>query len=502
MQVKMKRHYIYIGISITVLSVISCNKWLDIVPEDTTVEKQLFNDAGGYHSAINGLYQEMASPDLYGENLTWGFASALSQYYDNNSVSKTLKFSYTEQYEYDSDEVKAFGEQIWQKAYNIIANSNNILKHLETQDMSIFPRYEFGEADVIKGEALAVRAMMHFELLRLFSVAPVTDMNAKAIPYVSVFPAIFSDRLTNKEVLEKIVSDLEESSRLLAKNDTLIMLHYLASTENRFSGDKSRDYGLFLTARGFRMNYYAIVALLARVNAYAGDIDKAYEWAKIIDSNAAGGRNFFKYTKEGFSPSDLETTRPHKLMDEILIGLYRENLVQEYTSVAFLSGSNNPYKLKNFSYLFPDNDDYRKIKFVKDVSRDVKISSKYFQVTESSKLKVSENRTLPVMRLSEIYFIMAEYLAKSGNVKDAVKLLTKLRTARGCLVNKLDENMSEADFYKALDGEILRENVAEGQYFFYCKRIDAPTINNGGVNVQMKGKYTLLIPDSQTVLNQ
>ena len=291
MQVKMKRHYIYIGISITVLSVISCNKWLDIVPEDTTVERQLFNDAGGYHSAINGLYQEMASPDLYGENLTWGFASALSQYYDNNSVSNTLKFSYTEKYEYDSDEVKAFGEQIWQKAYNIIANSNNILKHLETQDMSIFPRYEFGEADVIKGEALAIRAMMHFELLRLFSVAPVTDMNAKAIPYVSVFPAIFSDRLTNKEVLEKIVSDLEESSKLLAKNDTLIMLNNIASTDNRFSASNSRDFGLFFMSRGFRMNYFAVVALLARVNAYAGDIDKAYEWAKIIDSFAAGGRN-------------------------------------------------------------------------------------------------------------------------------------------------------------------------------------------------------------------
>ena len=49
--------------------------------------------------------------------------------------------------------------------------------------------------------------------------------------------------------------------------------------------------------------------------------------------------------------------------------------------------------------------------------------------------------------------------------------------------------------------EIKRENIAEGQYFFYCKKIDAATINNNGVFVNMSGKYTMNIPDSETSLN-
>ena len=88
----MKRIFTYLILSIAAISAVSCN-WLDIIPEDTTTEEQQFSDAGGYHSAINGLYQTMASPSLYGKNLTWGFVSALSQYYDNAVADNSKAFS-------------------------------------------------------------------------------------------------------------------------------------------------------------------------------------------------------------------------------------------------------------------------------------------------------------------------------------------------------------------------------------------------------------------------
>lgn len=482
-------------------SLLSCNRWLDITPEDTTTEDQLFKDAGGYHSAINGLYQTLSSPSLYGENLTWGFLSALSQNYNNkpkdSDYVNALRFSYTENYEYASDEVRAFGEDIWQTAFNVIANANNILKHLESADLSIFTLSDKGEVDMIAGEAIAIRALLHFDLLRLFSVSPAVDMEAKAIPYVETFPAYFSDRLTNRQVLDKIIADLHKSEEHLAKCDTLNGVTMMLSTGNRFNLN-SGGGGIFFNSRGARMNYFSVLALLSRVYLYQGNNEKAFEYAKKTEKYIRDADNWYFYTKRGFSAQDSEEFRPHKLIDELLIAFYDDELPNKYKDNVITVYA-NPYKLKNLSGIFKDADDYRLVKLMHSINPEITVSLKYLRRSEAGGVLIRiENRLIPIMRISEIHLILAECLAKQGKVPEAVAYLKKLRTARGCLTNVLDPAMSEKDFYKALDAEVMRENIAEGQYFFYCKRINAPSINNDGVYVPMEGKYTLEIPDSQT----
>lgn len=478
----------------------SCNRWLDITPEDTTTEKQLFSDAGGYHSAINGLYQTLSSSALYGENLTWGYLSALSQYYNNTSANNSKKFSYTEQYDYASSEVKAFGEEIWQTGYNVVANANNILRHLESADPGIFPDRESGEMDMIRGEALAVRALVQFDILRLFAVAPSVDPGAKAIPYVKEYPALFSERKTVKEVLDCVKEDLSEAAELLAVVDTLNLSYNISSTSNRYSAVNS-SLNYFFTARGVRMNYVGTMALLARVYAYEGSLDKAYAVAKKIDDKYISIIDApYKYTS-GFSDSDTEANRPHKLMDELLISFYYENLATNYTSAVSKTMDYNAYALKNISGIFADNDDYRQRKLISSLNLDIKVSMKYLERSGNSSLVSAENKVLPVMRLSELHLIMAEYLAESGKLKEAAAMLNRLRIARGCMGNPVAEDVSYSEFMNILGLEVCRENVAEGQYFFWCKRRNLPVINNNGVYVQMDGKYTMLIPDSETSLN-
>ena len=63
--------------------------------------------------------------------------------------------------------------------------------------------------------------------------------------------------------------------------------------------------------------------------------------------------------------------------------------------------------------------------------------------------------------------------------------------------NTLAETISQEEAMQAIATETRRESVAEGQYFFYCKRTNAATIDNGGVYVPMEGKYTMQIPDSE-----
>lgn len=478
-------------------SVCSCNDWLDITPEDTTTEKQLFSDFGGYHSAINGIYQTLSSPELYGENLSWGFVSALSQYYDNKALANNKKFSYTEKLEYNTDEVKAFAEEIWQTGYNVIANCNNVIQHLDTADPAIFPNYEIGEMDLIRAEAMAVRGMMHFDLLRLFADAPVVSKTQKAIPYSTRYPDKFPTRYTTEEVLGKVTADLEEASQLLIKFDSIDgkCVQNMYNATQRFIVTNG-GMGFFFTGRGVRLNYVAVRSLLARVYAYAGDLEKAYACASAVNESFVVKNTWYSYTQ--FASGDSENSRPHKMIDDLLVAFYSETLVKNYSD----SGTSkqldqNAYALKNLGTIFNDTDDYRQIKLIRTIDLETKVSLKYFEREKNEK----ENSILPAMRLSELQLIMAEYLVKNNQVGDAVKIVNSLRIARGCKIRTIPSDISAEDLLEEMNLEMRRENIAEGQYFFHCKRTNAPTINDGGIYIPMQGKYTLPIPDSETTLN-
>ena len=479
-----------------VMPLASCSKWLDIIPEDTTVEKNLFSDAAGYYSAVNGIYQTLATDNLYGKNLSWGFASALSQDYDNYSINNSKAFSRTENYEYGSDEVKAYGEQIWQNGYNVVANANNVLKHIETVDEDFFPNIKFDDASLIKGEMLAVRALVQFDLLRLFAPSPKENASAKAIPYVKEYPSFFNERLTVGDVLANVEKDLIDAKDLLAEADTLKGLYEFESVSNLFQSTNTA--GLFFSARGSRLNYFAVTALLARVYAYAGDLDNAYKYATEFKSWCSNDKCGYKYT-EGWTDSDTPESRPHKLIDEIVIGFYRETLAVDYESVTSgTDGSTNSFALKGLGEIFSDSDDVRRLKLVYDNSLDVHVSLKYKTRKETgSRTIVVENRLVPVLRLPEINLIIAEYLVQNGRSDEAAELVNELRSARRCASNKVDAS-TVAD---AIGKEFRRESIAEGQYFFFCKRTGAAQINAGGVYIDMAGKYTMNIPDSEITLN-
>jgi len=48
------------------MSFVSCEKWLDLQQEGEITASQLYGKGEGYRTALNGLYQAMGRPDLYG----------------------------------------------------------------------------------------------------------------------------------------------------------------------------------------------------------------------------------------------------------------------------------------------------------------------------------------------------------------------------------------------------------------------------------------------------
>ena len=489
----------------------SCSKWLDIMPQGMTTEENLFSDYSGYRSALNGIYQQMASPALYGRELSWGFTSALAQYYDFGSMSSSQLYTYTEQMDYENSEVLDYLESIWQTAYNTIANCNALIAHVSEADPEIFPYSESGEREMIYGEALAARALMHFEVLRLFAAAPVVDRTSKAIPYSTTYPDRVPSRCTTEEVLEKIVADLEAALPLLEINDR--NLDALKSASTRFISNDSR--GLFFGYRGTRLHYWAVKALLARVYMYACDYEKALETATEVYESCIDWFPLTTYSMAG----DVEGAV--KLYDDIIFASYNQYLTQNYNDVMLSSlGSTSNFilALRNPIGRFSTSTDRNyDVRFAYCINQpdaeqqpDLYTSSKYVLYTSAGGSDVdytgndTQGALIPVIRMSEIIMIMAECKARGyggGSVAEAVSLLSKgvceERYRRSGAISADDFN----GFMERLDMEMWKENIGEGQYFFFLKRLNSPTLVSTTQTIQMEGKYVFDIPDSETNLN-
>ena len=120
-----------------------------------------------------GVYTKMAGTKLYGANLTFGFVDVLAQYY--NVESGQHSFYASANYKYD--EAVTYVNNIWGESYNTIANINNILQWLPGKKELFKP----AEYDLIFAEATALRAFLHFDLLRLYALT-------QWVPMQKLFP--------------------------------------------------------------------------------------------------------------------------------------------------------------------------------------------------------------------------------------------------------------------------------------------------------------------------
>lgn len=96
---------------------------------------------------------------------------------------------------YETNDVLSLTDGIWSGMYKVVADCNNIIEHIEKASNDIFENGE-GEKCKIHGEALAMRAFIHFDLLRLFAPAPAQNENGTWIPYVKSSESVINNKMT------------------------------------------------------------------------------------------------------------------------------------------------------------------------------------------------------------------------------------------------------------------------------------------------------------------
>ena len=367
----MKKRYI---INIVLLAFIfsSCDKWLDVKPELDIYEETLFEKAQGYYIALNGVYIDMSGKNLYGKELTWGAMEAWGRSYSLNEKAHRPYLDVIN-FEYDKSEAKSIAASIWLDSYKVIAEANNLIQGLEN-DGEVKFKYGDVTKNMILAEAYAIRALMHFELLRIFAKAPIADNGGESafIPYVTTYPSIVNPPVATKNILKYLIADLEKAKEWIKPFDTDVqypggkIFSYLNESRVKLDNGAGEVLGVdeFFNYRANRLNYYAISQLLARVCLYAGENDKAFEHANEVINVVNKGTNF-RFVAPGYigDPMELSTIEP-RLHSEILFAPYNSEL-STWTEGYFSSSAKDwLLVLNDKSGIFSENADDVRLKAI------------------------------------------------------------------------------------------------------------------------------------------
>lgn len=466
-------------IPILAVSLTSCEKWLGVKPSDRIIEDNVFNTESGILSSLNGVYNDLLKSDLYGLALSSEFIEILAQQYSVRSAN--ANWTEVSNYSYTGSYTKSRLERTWDASYKSILNCNKIIENTE-KNQDKFSQQTF---KLVLGESIALRSFLHFDMLRLFGPIYKAAKTAKSIPYVDQVSVSASPLLSAEDAVKSIIADLDRAQELLMEVDPIIeggpLNSVIEGTENT------------LRFRSLRFNYYAVLALKARVYLYAGDNMNALKYAKLIieDPQIA---SFFPFVSHTEILSNV--TNPDRVFStEIIFGMYntgRNTLFQNYFNPDAASANNLLIpRPGNIAALFAgEESDYRNFPIWKNSN--LEANAMYtMKLRSGDNATLYRNNIMPLIRLGEMYLIAAETETDS---QKAYTYLNKLRNQRGLL--DVSDNLANR-----VKNEYIKEFYGEGQLFFYYKRNATTPLKNGvsNNNITMNAtRYVPLLPESES----
>ncbi|QXU39905.1 RagB/SusD family nutrient uptake outer membrane protein [Pedobacter sp. D749] len=471
----MKRTTLIIGILAIVAMFSGCKKFLDVTPKTSLSEEQLFTSEVGFQQALSGVYGQLAGSKLYGDNLSMGFVSALAQNYATIDPASSVQLQQTQILNYASTEVVSYTDSIWSASYSAIAAANKIIANTET-NRSVLSNNSYA---LLRGEALALRAFLHFDLLRMFGPEYTAGANLKAIPYKKDVNQNANPPATTAEVVKFALADLKEAESLLLPVDPIV----------------TSD----LRTRRNKLNYYGVKALEARIMLYSGDNIGAAAAAIVVVNSAK--YTFVTQAQAGVIATGLTVRDRLYFNEQVFMIRVRDILptVQNYFRFRGAASQTLTRSAANFATLYEtSNGGTSDFRFAFRLEQDgtAVFPSKFWQASTST-TPITDNlldQYVPGIRLSEMYYILAE-TASTPDV--GVGYLNTVRLNRGIKV--LPNTITAVTLKAEITKEYQKEFYAEGQLFFYYKRIKASRMQFGPA--MAPAQYVLPIPPSELQFN-
>lgn len=402
----------YIAAFAFAVALASCDI-LDKEPSDSWDSGSAIQTVDDLKYAVNGVYETQT-----------GNVSQFGNYTGDFGLFADLKGSdykcvggnnmATEISRYMATSTSNLPEAIYKLFYKSIARANKIIEQTKAAGLT------GDEVNAYLGELYALRALFHFDLARVYAQLPTVaksmdDMGivlaTKTLDYTFV-----PERATLKQTYETILADVDEAIKLMEPVER--------------THDKNSTTG--------HMNYWAALALRARVNLYLDNVNVngTTEHNKLALADAKkiiekGPYSLYKY-------ADYTSVWAKEFTDESIFEFQTTSQYNPQRNSLGYYTDPTGYAEAGMSDSFVDN-------FVKnpDYAKDIRVSTGMIkEESDGPYNKAFYTQKYPgrdgqiyvnnakVFRLSEMYLIAAEAAWKTNDKTAAAKYIDDLRKER------------------------------------------------------------------------
>jgi starch-binding outer membrane protein, SusD/RagB family len=414
------KNVVFAAVALLLLS--SCEDWLDLKPENEVIKDDYWKTEQQVHSAVIGCYASMLESGLAERLFLWGELRADMLY-----KGPLIKSSYSRIMEAD---IAPDNEVVkWNHFYKTINLCNTVIDNAKLARETDITFTET-ELKAYEAEALGLRSLLYFYLLRTFGEVPL--------------------------MVESVTSDQDEF--FIAKSPQQVIIDQIIKDLVIAEANAPESYPTNDETRG-RLTKYGINALLADVYLWNEEYQNCIDACnKIIESK--------KY----------ELVGSEQWFDEIFA---RGNSVESIFELQFSSEKNNPF----YNFFSPQGEKYFEGNFLlqyiynlNDIRGD---SATYWSLENNTIWKYiglsgflnskrgsgSSNAHWIFYRYADILLLKAEALNQIGNGKEALDLVHAIQ-------NRARANLSFADTdNKEFMTEVIlferqRELAYEGKRWF------------------------------------
>lgn len=422
----MKKTLVYIVIILAGLT--SCKKWLDLKPQDGIVGDEFWNTKEQVDAAVTGIYTSMqANAELY---FLWGEART-------DMVIPAFRAIQDEQDMVNLNMLPNNRFVNWRTFYQTINYCNTVIQ-LAPGVMQKDPTFSQSHLDRALGEALALRSLMYFYLVRSFNEVPL-KLNAT----VSDQDIVNIPKSSAETVLNQIVTDLK-------KAEPSLPLSY---------GSNDKDKG--------RVTRYAVNAILADVYLW---MDKYTECVAECDKIINSAKYALVSTQDFFNSIFLQGNSVEGIF-ELQYDVQRLNPFYQIHSPQFKRWAASPH-LVEFVY---------GIDLVNTIpTMDVRGDRAAFRGTDFTIWKYvgadddgSALRSIDqsfanwiFYRYADILLLKAEALNELNQPLDASRIVKTLRTRANAVDITIMDSTNKGPMTRAILEERQRELAFEGKRWY------------------------------------
>jgi len=216
-----------------VLFTVSCSKdFLELQPQQSVSTNQALTTIGDFNAAIIGGYDGLSSSNYYGRYFVLVSDIMSDDVKQNASANRAADWA---AYAGSPNDNNNLSGNIWAQAYAVIDRCNRII----TTEIDV-PATAQASYNNVKGQAYAMRALAHFDLVKTYAqhYTYTADASHLGVPIVmEVDPFQKPARNTVKQVYDQVIADFNAALGLIADDNNSFIL-----TKNAVKALLSRVY--------------------------------------------------------------------------------------------------------------------------------------------------------------------------------------------------------------------------------------------------------------------